>query len=34
MYYQGTLAAVIYQEGKEKGHTEQVLGWMVTESDA
>ena len=29
----GALAVVIYQGGKEKGHTEQVLRWMVTESD-
>ena len=30
----GASAAVIYQEGKEKGHTEQVHGWTVMESDA
>ena len=29
----GALAAVIYQGGKEKGHTEQVLRQMVTELD-
>ena len=29
----GASAMVIYQEGKEKGHTEQVHGQMVMELD-